>query len=89
MPKKQDDRPGHDDNHQAGADWMTGELHVCEYAPVVYLSGERVAEATACFCASVVGLRLARKALVASEAASVSATVRIFGSTSPPPQKAS
>jgi hypothetical protein len=39
--EEQDDRPGHDHDHQAGADWMTGELQVREDAPVVYLSGER------------------------------------------------
>jgi hypothetical protein len=39
--EEQDHRPGHDHDHQAGADWMTGELQVREDAPVGYLSCER------------------------------------------------
>ena len=39
MPK--DDRPDHDDDYQAGSNWMTYELQIGEEASVVYLTGER------------------------------------------------
>jgi hypothetical protein len=40
--EEQDDRPDHDDDYQAGVNWMTDELHVREDAAVVYLTGERI-----------------------------------------------
>jgi hypothetical protein len=40
--EEQNDRPDHNNDDQAGANWVTDELKVCEDTPVVYLTGERV-----------------------------------------------
>ena len=57
--EEQDDRPGHDHDHQAGADSMTGELQVREDAAVVYC-GQR---------AGVIGNRLPSAPLWSAKAA--------------------
>ena len=40
--QEQEDRPDHNNDYQAGANWMTGDLQVREDAPLVYLTGERI-----------------------------------------------